>query len=110
MTTRRRSHPESSPPPPDLRAAVGRLGDQEVLVISWPVADRPDEAWPELTPAQREVAAMLVAGCSRADVARMRGRAPSTVAAQIAAIFARLGVGSRTELVALHISRRRQPQ
>ncbi len=54
----------------------------------------------ELTPAQAEVAHLMAAGHSNAEIARRRGTSPRTVANQAASVFRRLGVASRLGLVA----------
>jgi DNA-binding NarL/FixJ family response regulator len=46
------------------------------------------------------VAAMILAGHSNCAIARERGTSPRTVVSQTAAIFRKLGVASRRELVA----------
>lgn len=57
-----------------------------------------------LSPAERTVARLLIAGASNADIARTRGSAIRTVANQVQSIFRKLEVRSRTELAA-HIVR-----
>lgn len=53
-----------------------------------------------LTPAERQIALLAVDGLSNAEMARVRGGgSPRTVANQIAAIFRKLGLRSRTEIV-----------
>jgi len=91
---------------PSLRAPVGidaaRLQlDTEYLVLSYPL---PALELPEsLTPAEREVAMLLVRGLSSAAVAAQRGVALRTISNQIASLYAKVGVSSRIELVrALH--------
>jgi DNA-binding CsgD family transcriptional regulator len=53
-----------------------------------------------LTAAEREIVGGVVDGQSNAEIARRRRRSVRTVANQLAAIFRRLGVGSRLELIA----------
>jgi DNA-binding NarL/FixJ family response regulator len=53
-----------------------------------------------LTPSEREVAALLVAGSSNAEIARKRGASARTVANQARAIYRKLGICSRVELAA----------
>lgn len=55
----------------------------------------------ELSPAEREVAALAREGLSNAEIARARGVAVRTIANQLASIFRKLGVGSRVELAAV---------
>jgi DNA-binding CsgD family transcriptional regulator len=54
-----------------------------------------------LTPAERDVVACIVSGKRAAVIAHERGSSPRTVANQIAAVHAKLGVSSRRELLAL---------
>jgi DNA-binding CsgD family transcriptional regulator len=56
------------------------------------------EVLASLRPAEREIAELLVAGCSNAEIAQRRGTSPRTVANQIARIFETLGVSSRVQL------------
>lgn len=54
-----------------------------------------------LTPAEREVALLVVRGLSNAAIAKQRRCAVRTVANQLQAIYRKLGVASRAELGAL---------
>lgn len=58
------------------------------------------EGW-GLTPAEREVAYLALKGFDGAEIARLRGAAPGTVRAQLARVYAKAGVSSRAELLAL---------
>jgi DNA-binding CsgD family transcriptional regulator len=51
-----------------------------------------------LTPAERAVVALALADLSNRDIAARRGSAPRTVANQLAAAYAKLGISSRAEL------------
>ncbi len=53
----------------------------------------------KLTPMQRHIADLLVAGASAPEVARMLGRSPDTVRTHIKDMHERLGVTSRAELI-----------
>ena len=53
-----------------------------------------------LTPRERDVVALLVAGCSTRDIASRTGLTVSTVNTYLKRIFSKLGVHSRVELVA----------
>lgn len=75
----------------DVRAA-----GEDLLVIS--IAAESDERGPELTPAERDIARDVLAGCSTAEIARRRERSPRTIANQLASIYRKLGVSSRAEL------------
>lgn len=61
----------------------------------------PDEALRPfgLTPAERDVAAFLLEGATAREIASARRSAPDTVRAQVKSIYAKLGIGSRTELL-----------
>lgn len=74
-------------------------GGVEYLVLSYDV-DAP--SLPEmLTPAEQAVVRAILDGESNAAIARARGTSTRTVANQIAAIFDKIGVSSRAELVAV---------
>jgi DNA-binding CsgD family transcriptional regulator len=51
-----------------------------------------------LSPAEREVVALLLQGRDNASIARLRGTSVRTIANQVASIFSKLGVHSRSEL------------
>jgi DNA-binding CsgD family transcriptional regulator len=73
---------------------LSRVGD--VIVIS---ADTP--VFPtELSDSERAVARALIAGSSNAEIARVRGTSVKTVANQLYAMYRKLGVSTREELVA----------
>jgi DNA-binding NarL/FixJ family response regulator len=81
-------------------------GGDTYALLDWPVRRlSPDGACapsPAAVPAaQREVLGLLLAGLTNAEIARRRRRSPRTVAHQVDAIFRRLNVGSRAELLAL---------
>ena len=82
----------------DRRATRFRLGGTEYVVLREP-ADEP--RWGALTPAEREVAEGVLAGCSNAQIASLRGTSASTVVNQLSAVYRKLGVASRFELIAL---------
>ena len=52
-----------------------------------------------LTPAEQEVARAVLRGETNLQIAIGRGRSPRTVANQLAGLFRKLGIGSRSELV-----------
>jgi DNA-binding CsgD family transcriptional regulator len=54
----------------------------------------------ELTPSERDVVGLLAGGCSNREIARRRCASVHTVGNQLAAIYEKLGVSSRHELVA----------
>jgi DNA-binding CsgD family transcriptional regulator len=73
------------------------LDGDEYMVIAVPLAASTDA---RLTPAEREVVREVVRGLSNEAIGRARGVSKHTVAAHLRAIFKKLGVGSRRELVA----------
>jgi len=81
-----------------LRVAQFRVGGDEFVVVSEPIVGAADLA--ALTQAEREVARLVADGCSNQAIAAKRGARPQTVANQLAAIFRKLAVSSRSELVA----------
>ncbi len=72
---------------------------ERLVVISLPadVGDRLDA----LTAAERAVVLDACGGLSNAAIARKRKRSARTVANQLASAYRKLGVASRTELVAV---------
>lgn len=73
------------------------LGEElELFVVSVP-REPPRQA--ALTAAEREVYELLVAGLSNAEIAAARSRAIRTVANQARAIYRKLGVRGRVELL-----------
>jgi DNA-binding NarL/FixJ family response regulator len=88
--------PVDLPPPPGLRASTVELGGDQYLVLSFPAP-----SWnlpPGLSAAERDVALAVLRGETNETIARERNTSVRTVANQIAAIFAKLGVNSRIEL------------
>lgn len=77
------------------------VGGQELVVVSHPLDPTLQRVGIEALPAaMREVAALALEGLDNAAIARRRGTSVRTVAKQIEAIYRRLGVGSRRELMA----------
>ncbi|HZD68379.1 MAG TPA: LuxR C-terminal-related transcriptional regulator [Actinomycetes bacterium] len=62
--------------------------------------DRPPAGWRSLTPAERQVAALLAEGLSNAEIGRRLFLAPATVRVHLAHAYAKLGVRSRAQLAA----------
>jgi DNA-binding CsgD family transcriptional regulator len=58
-----------------------------------------------LTPTEEQIAALVVAGRSNAEVAHALFVSPKTVEWNLSKIYRKLGVRSRTELAAKHVSR-----
>ena len=92
----RRTDPKA--PPADLRARTFFGADgREYAILRF---SRSDSAGPGLTPAEHEVASMVLAGWSNLAIAAARQVSISTVANQVRSIFAKLGVSSRAQLAA----------
>lgn len=53
-----------------------------------------------LTASEREIVALVLDGRSGQEIAALRGRSYRTIANQLATIYRKFGVNSRTELVA----------
>lgn len=71
----------------------------EALVYSFPLVTR--ARLDVLTPAERGVLEGVRHGLSNAEIARLRGASPRTVANQIASVFKKLGAQSRLDLALL---------
>ena len=84
------------PPDPPADLVVSTSEDGELAVLSYTNAPA---GRGKLTQAEREVALLVLEGRSNAEIGRLRGRAPRTIANQIARVFRKLGVNSRSELV-----------
>jgi DNA-binding CsgD family transcriptional regulator len=95
----RKPAPEASPPadPEAPRISRFRLGDSELAVFSEPLPRLSESV--DLTPAEQDICLRLLEGQSSREIARERQTATRTVANQIAAIFEKLGVSSRAELI-----------
>lgn len=71
--------------------ATFRQGDEEFIVVSWPI----DETPTALSAAERDVASLVAEGKTNAEIARARRTSIRTIANQVAAILRKLGVPSR---------------
>lgn len=74
-------------------------GHEYVVVSAEDGAQPPAAALARLTPSEREVAALAAEGLSSQEIAARRQRSARTVENQLAAIFRKLEVGSRAELM-----------
>lgn len=83
---------------PELRSAP-LSGDPTLLVVDGVL--RNDALWARLAPAEREVVESALAGASNRQIAHDRRRAESTIANQLATVYARFCVRGRSELAAL---------
>jgi DNA-binding NarL/FixJ family response regulator len=80
-------------------------GTESQVMLSFPLP-RPESATPAvLTASEQYVFRALLAGQSNAEIAASRGRSPRTIANQVAAVFRKLAVGSRSELLTMHAVR-----
>jgi DNA-binding CsgD family transcriptional regulator len=86
--------------PSGFRARRFFAGDDEMVIASFPLPHTSRQVGPPLTAAEREVIAALLEGQSYAEIARRRDRSVDTVAKQAGSAFRKLGVSSRSELVA----------
>jgi DNA-binding NarL/FixJ family response regulator len=86
----------SNPSTSRVDAASFRVGEQlyRYLVVSVATPELP-----ELTAAEREVLVLVRDGLSNGEIAERRRTSVNTVGNQIAAMFKKLGVASRYELI-----------
>ena len=80
-----------------------RVGGAEFAVISFPITT--DAVPGDLTPAEARVLSAILLGKSNREIATERGTSARTVANQVASLYRKLRVTSRTEL-ALQLDRR----
>jgi DNA-binding CsgD family transcriptional regulator len=95
--------PDFFPAPRKLEAYSFATHSDEFLVFVYRLPSTIPP--PGLTPAERAVVFGVVRGLSNSEIAAERGTSPRTVANQLHAVFAKLGVSSRAELVALGAGR-----
>jgi DNA-binding NarL/FixJ family response regulator len=87
---------DSAAPPPGLEVFLIDGRDRALALLVYEV---PAEArMPPLTSAERAVWRALMQGRTNAEIAAARKTAPRTVANQVARLFAKLNVQSRTAL------------
>jgi DNA-binding CsgD family transcriptional regulator len=86
-----------------VRVARFRVGEDQFVVVSEPIVGAAD--FPALSQAEREVARLVADGCSNQAIAAKRGVRRQTVANQLAAIYRKLAVSSRSQLVARLVGR-----
>lgn len=79
------------------RADLIRVTSQWAAAVAGASAPSPSER--ELTPAEREVAEHVFAGCSNREIAEQRGVSERTIANQLASIYRKLELLDRHELV-----------
>lgn len=87
-----------------LRQTLERIRVQERTIetargdLSRVIADQ-FSAW-KLTPAERDVGLLALKGLDPAEIAEIRGAAPSTVRAQLTRIYSKAGVAGRAQFAA----------
>lgn len=81
--------------------AALRVRSQAELIAALGGRAAPEALPGNLTRAERDVVRLVLEGRSNAEIALTRGTSPRTVANQLQAIYAKLHVGSRRELVAV---------
>jgi DNA-binding NarL/FixJ family response regulator len=74
------------------------IGDQTLVALRYPIATA--DLMQALTPAEQAIAGGLLAGKSYSELAEERGSSRRTIANQAVALYAKLGVHGRLELVA----------
>jgi DNA-binding CsgD family transcriptional regulator len=84
-------------PPPTMKATRVDVGGEEFVVLRW---ELPPPSISGLSRAEAEVARLVLQGCSNAVIAFTRRSSAGTVAKQVACVFRKLGVRSRSELSA----------
>ena len=97
------SEDDKPTPPDDLRVSVLTHDTGKYVIFSWAGEDSAENAAgsaAQLTAAERAVHALLLAGLPDAEIAELRGTTRSTVTKQVDAVFRKLGVKSRRELIA----------
>jgi DNA-binding CsgD family transcriptional regulator len=68
-------------------------------------SEEPRDRLESLTPREQEIVRYLCRGLRNREIATVLGSSPNTVRNQLTKVFAKLGVESRTELVALLVNR-----
>lgn len=82
----------------ELEVRTFRVGNEHFALLGLP--ELLPEQCAKLTPAEREVVAAVLRGVSNAALARARRVSVRTIANQLASVFSKLGVRSRSELAA----------
>jgi DNA-binding CsgD family transcriptional regulator len=93
------SAPYAVEPPTGADLFRVRMGDRDFAVVSFPIP----AASPALAPlsaAEADVLELILAGGSNREIAGARCTSERTVANQVASLFRKLGVSSRSELAA----------
>jgi DNA-binding CsgD family transcriptional regulator len=90
-------YPQKLVPPAGLEAYRLEVGGEELVVFRLPATEVRSPG--KLSDAEREVARLVVEGLTNGAIAERRGTSLRTVANQLASIFRKLDVRSRSELV-----------
>ncbi len=90
----------------DLELYELDVSGERFIVMSLPSGVSGD-SYTQLTAAERQVASDAAAGLSNAAIAKKRGRAVRTIANQLASVYRKLGIASRSELAALALEAER---
>ncbi|HET6375121.1 MAG TPA: helix-turn-helix transcriptional regulator, partial [Methylocella sp.] len=80
------------------KLAEAAVAGERLLIGAYPLID--ERSIKDLTEAECQITAHIVAGATNADIAMRRGVSEHTVANQVQAIFRKLEVRSRSELAA----------
>jgi DNA-binding CsgD family transcriptional regulator len=103
MSARRRAPRRGAPAVPEELCASDVVVDGErYVVLGFRVAGASADGIgvEGLTPAERQVLALLLEGRTASEIAARRSTSPRTVANQLASIYRKLGVQGRRELIA----------
>lgn len=84
--------------PAGLDAARFSIGDEELLVLSWPAESKPIAG---LSEAENAVLHAALGGLTSAEIAQQRKRSVFTVNNQLASALRKLGVMTRAEAAVL---------
>ena len=107
----RRSPIVDTPPPPSLPVATDPDSGPDVTALQEAIGDADDEvarafdAW-KLTPAEREIAELMLQGLRYKQIAGKRGTSERTVRQQAQIILKKAGLDGRSDLAALFLHRR----
>jgi DNA-binding CsgD family transcriptional regulator len=98
MADKKRQTEMQAPLPEALAVRFVRRGGEQLAILSFAL-DTATRVPASITAAEREVIDGVLRGESNEEIARARGCAPRTVANQLASIFRKLSVRSRSELI-----------
>ncbi len=99
-----------------IDAIAALTGDEQIQVMSLDEAieyvrrtrgprSRPSAGWPSLTPTELSVAKLAAAGLNNPEIAAKLFMSRGTVKTHLSHIFAKLGIGNRTELATMAAGR-----